>query len=121
MSLLRPSLVAAGLLAAALAGASAAQAGGPNVAVCLALQNEFGKCVNNYQRQPRRGWDGGGYDRGYGGGGYGGGYGGRPGGGYGGQWGDDGDGWRRPRPQRGGDAAAACQGWLIQMKAANCF
>jgi hypothetical protein len=126
MSLFRSALVMSVALGA-LVAAPAAQAGGPNIAVCYALSTEFNKCVNRYQQQQRGGWGGdggqgygGGYGGGYGRGGYGrGGY----GGGYGGgQWDGDGDGWRpRPRPQRGGDAAAACQGWLIQMKAANCF
>jgi uncharacterized membrane protein len=108
MSLFRSALVMSVALGA-LVAAPAAQAGGPNIAVCYALSTEFNKCVNRYQQQQRGGWGGDG-GQGYGGQGYGGGYGrggygrgGYGGGGYGGgQWDGDGDGWRpRPRPQRG--------------------
>lgn len=130
MHLFRHSLLMACALGALLT-ASAAQAGS-NIAACWALSNEFNKCVREYQYPSRGyghgggdgdgGWQqggyggrGGGYGRGYGGG-YRGGY----GGGYGGGW--DGDQWQgRQRRPRGGDAAAACQAWLIQMKAAGCF
>lgn len=115
MPLFRHLLLMAGALGALL-DAPAAHAGS-NIAACWALTNEFNKCVREYQYPSRgygRGWDG--DDGGYGGrrGGYG------RGGGYGGGW--DGDQWQgRQRRPRGGDAAAACQGWLIQMKAAGCF
>ncbi len=121
MPLFRHSLLMAGALGALLT-APAAQAGS-NIAACWALSNEFNKCVREYQYPSRgygRGWDGdGGWQQGgFGGrrGGYGRGY----DGGYGGGW--DGDQWQgRQRRPRGGDAAAACQAWLIQMKAAGCF
>jgi hypothetical protein len=107
MPLFRPMLLAVGAFGVLLA-APAAQAGGPNVAVCWTLSNQFNQCVRDYQ-YPRQG-----YGRDWNDGGWGG------GGGYGGGW--DGDNWQgRRRLPRRGDAAAACQGWLIQMKAANCF
>lgn len=122
-----PSIRSIFLLAGAvcaLLGAPAAQAGGPNVAVCYTLQEGYNACIRDQQRRGGGGWGGGGrggwgggydrddddgygrgYGRGYGGGGYGGG--GYGGGGYG--------------PRRGGNPQAACMNWLLQIKAAGCF
>ncbi len=99
--------------AGALLAASPAKAGGPNVAVCMTLANAYNNCVVEQQSLAGR-WGGGG---GYGGGGYGGGY---P---------DDGDWddedyayWRaQRRAARANRAQAACMGFLVQMKAANCY
>jgi hypothetical protein len=128
------------LLLAAAAGsllpAPSAQAGGPNIAVCMTLANAYNQCIRDQQRQPQPrygGGYGGGYDRdeddgpGYGrppqGGGYGGrGYNGNGGGygqGYGQGW--DRDYWRQQRRPRPNNAQQACMSWLIQMKAANCY
>ncbi len=95
--------------AAALLGPSLAQAA--NMPLCLAIAENYNKCM----RQHQRGW-GGGYP-GYGPGAqYGGGY-----GGYGGYEDDDdgyGGGYRR---HRYGRAQAACAIWFAQMQASGCF
>lgn len=133
-SFMRSSLSLAAA-AFALLAAGAANAG-PNVPLCLAIENNYNNCLLQQQRQPqggggygggdyggdygggyggggygRGGYGGGGYGRGgYGGGGYGrGGYGGGGYGGYGGGWdGDDDDQWRE-RPPRGAAAANRAQ------------
>lgn len=107
--------------AGALFAAFPAQAGGPNVAVCMTLANAYNNCVVEQQSLAGR-WDA---SRGYGGG-YGGGYRGgydRDDGGYGGGWDeDDYADWRaQRRAARANRAQAACMNWLIQMKAANCY
>lgn len=132
MSAIRTTLLLAGA-ACALLGAPAAQAGGPNIPFCLALQENYNACIRQQQARQRGGWGGGGggWDRrgrdydgyddddrgyrrgygdgyGYGRGGYGDGYG---RGGYGGGYGRRG----------GGNPQAACMNWLIQIKAAGCF
>jgi hypothetical protein len=117
-----PLAVATGLLLPI----EAANAGGPNVAVCMTLANAYNQCiVAQRQRQPRGGGYGQGYGpQGYDRRGYGQGY--DPGWGGGGSgWGDDDDegyGYRRPqrRPPPYGPREA-CMSWLIQMKAANCY
>lgn len=128
MPSIRSTLLLTGAICALL-GAPAARAGGPNVAVCLTLQESYNACIREQQRRQRGGWGGGwdgdegrgdwgrrgGYDRdddGYGRG-YGGGYGGGYGRGYGGGYGR--------RHGGGGNPQAACMNWLLQIKAAGCF
>lgn len=112
-------IVTSSLLAAALAAPLAptgAQAG-PNVPLCIAIQNNYNNCL--VQQNRRAGVYGGGYGRGYGGG-----YGGY-GGGWGGGWGDDDEGGYYGGGQRNSARAAqaqqACMGWIAQLKANNCF
>ncbi len=108
--------------AGALLTAHPAVAGGPNIAVCMTLSNAYSNCLaeqtvasRNLGRGPYRG--------GYGGYGYGPGYGGYGGpGGYGGWDDEDYDAWRAQRnAARANYARTACNGWLVQMQAANCF
>jgi len=97
---------------AALLCATAAYAG-TNVAMCVALSNNYNQCMREQAR-------GGGY------GGYGGGWGGGYEGGYGG-WGGgyDGDGWDNGygHYRRGGRAQgkqAECARWLVALQQNNC-
>lgn len=91
-------------VATALAVSSAAQAG-PNVAVCVTLQNNYNACMVQAQRQ--QGWGGQGY-----GGGWDGGYGG---------WGDDDDYYRQQRRQRRAvSKQAECARWLYAIQQNGC-
>jgi hypothetical protein len=110
-------------VAGALLAASAAKAG-PNVPLCLALENNFNECMRQQQRQNAWGGGGQGWGGGYGQGDYGrGGYG---HGGYDRGWGDgdwdDGyGGYPRPRRQpRGAAKQAECARWLAAIQQNNC-
>lgn len=94
--------------AIALLGATAAEAG-PNVPLCLSLQNSYNACMVQAQRQGWGGYGGwgGGYDNGYGG--------------YGGGWGDDDDYYRYQRRQyRSASKQAECARWLYAIQQAGC-
>lgn len=86
-----------------VATAAAAQAG-PNVAVCLALQNNYNACMVQAQRQ--QGWGGGGYG---GGGGWG-----------GGGWDDDDYYRQQRRQQRAFSRSAHCNKWLYAIQQNGC-
>ncbi|WP_442755082.1 hypothetical protein ACNHKD_00010 [Methylocystis sp. JAN1] len=89
--------------APALLGATAAKAG-PNVPLCLSLQNSYNACMVQAQRQ--QGW--GGYGHGWGDG-------------YGGGWGDDDDYYRyQRRQQRGVAKQAECARWLYAIQQNGC-
>lgn len=103
-------------LSGAVFGPPLAQAA--NLPLCLAIAENYNKCM----RQHQRGWGGGypGYGPGaqYGGGRYGGGY-----GGYGGYEDDDdgpGGGYYG-RQRRSARAQSACAIWFAQMQASGCF
>lgn len=92
------SLLLLAVAASAILGAPAVEAG-PNVPLCLAIQNNYNACI---QQQSRYG-GGYGYGRGHGGG-----------------WGGDAYGYRRQQ-RRAQHAQAACAPWIVQLKANRCF
>ncbi len=107
------------LLAAASATllcATAAYAG-TNVAMCVALSNNYNQCM----REQARG--GGGYGGGWGGGyegGYGGGWGGGYDDGYGGWGGGYDNGYRNYRRGHAQAKQAECARWLVALQQNNC-
>jgi hypothetical protein len=91
--------------ATALLAAPAAEAG-PNVPLCLSLENSYNACIRQAQRQNAWGGYGGGWDGGQG---------------WGGDGGWDDDYYRgRRRQQRALSKQAECARWLYAIQQNNC-